>query len=175
MITYQTSAETTGRTHDVLHDAVVTLTNRGFVIVRRDENFAELNGPGLYSIKQNPLRGASRIHLERQGQQLNLDAELGGVDAMRKFLLWFPLTLGLGLGVIFGVFGGFAFGRQFGVGFGVPWARGWMWLLAAFGGAMLPVAPWLLFSPIMSKVIRARTEQALESLVQNATQSANTA
>jgi hypothetical protein len=82
----------------------------------------------------------------------------------------FPLILGLGLGLFFGVGGGIAFGQKFGVGFGVPWAQGWTWLLVAICVAMLPVTPWLFLSPMMSKMIRTRTQNALETLVKNAIQ-----
>ena len=170
MTTFSTSAVTTRPTDDVLLAALVTLTNNGFTIVNRDEKSADLTGPGLNSTRQNPLLGASRIHIELQGQKLCLDAELGGVDSMRRFLMRFPFILGLGLGLFFGVGGGIAFGRQFGVGFGVPWAQGWTWLLVAIGGAMLPVTPWLFLSPMMSNLVRTRTQNALATLVQNSIQ-----
>lgn len=105
----------------MLQAALVALTNNGFAIVKRDGKSVDLTGPGLNSTRQNPLLGASRIHLELHGHELSLEAELGGVETMRRFLMRFPFMLGLGL--YFGVVGGIAFGRQFGVGFGVPWAQ----------------------------------------------------
>lgn len=170
MKTFSTSAVTTNPTEDVLQAALTTLTNNGFVITNRDKTSVDLTGPGLNSTKQNPLLGASAVHLELHGRKLHLDAELGGVDSMRRFLMRFPFMLGLGLGLSFGVFGGFALGRQFGVGFGVPWAQGLTWMLFAIGMAMLPVTPWLFLSPMMSKMIRQRTQDALRTLVTNAVQ-----
>ena len=170
MNTFSTSAVTTRPTDDVLQAALATLTNNGFAIVNCDKNSANLTGPRLNSTKQNPLLGATAIHLELHGQQLRLEAELGGVDAMRRFLMRFPFMLGLGLGLFFGVAGGVVFGRQFGVGFGVPWAQGLTWMLLAIGAAMLPVTPWLFLSPMMSKMIRTRTQNALTTLVTNAVQ-----
>lgn len=120
--------------------------------------------PGLNSTRQNPLLGASKIYLALDGHQLRLDAELGGVDSMRRFLMRFPFLLGLGLGLFFGIGGGFMFGRQFGVGFGVPWAQGWTWMFFSIGVAMLPVAPWLFLSPMMSNMIRTRTQNALYAI-----------
>lgn len=169
MNTYSTSAVSTRSTEDVLQAALATLTNNGFAIVNRDENTAELTGPGLNSTKQNPLLGASRIKLRLQDQQLCLNAELGGVDSMRRFLMRFPFLPGLGLGLLFGIIGGLTFRRQFGVGFGVPWAQGLAWMLFAIGGA-IPVTPWLFFSPVLSNMIRTRTQTALTTLVQNAVQ-----
>lgn len=174
MDTFSTSAETARRADDVLLAALTILTQNGFAIVSRDKYSASLTGPGLNSTKQNPLLGASAIHLELHGQQLHLDAELGGVDSMRRFLMRFPFMLGLGLGLFFGVVGGVVFGRQFGVGFGVPWAQGVTWMLFAVGVAMLPVTPWLILSPMMSRTIRSRTENALTTLVTNAVQISRT-
>jgi hypothetical protein len=175
MNTFSTSAVTTRPTNDVLQAALTTLTNNGFAIVNRDKNSVDLTGPGLNSTKQNPLLGASAIHLELQGQQLRLDAELGGVDSMQRFLMRFPFMLGLGLGLFFGVVGGVALGRQFGVGFGVPWAQGLTWMFFAIGIAILPVTPWVFLSPMMSKMIRTRTQNALTTLVINAVQMPETA
>lgn len=175
MSIFSTSAIVTKPSEDVLQAALTILTNNGFAIVNRDKNSAELIGPGLNSTKQNPLLGASKIQLKLRRQQLCLDAELGGVDSMRRFLMRFPFILGLGLGLFFGVVGGFVFGRQFGVGFGVPWAQGLTWMCVAIGGAVLPVTPWLFLSPIMSNRIRTRTQNALATLVQNAIQMPRTA
>lgn len=174
MSTFTTSASTTSRNDNALQAALAILTINGFTIVGRDTYSADLTGPGLNSTRQNPLLGASRIHLELSGQQLRLEAELGGVDSMRRFMMRFPFLLGLSLGLLFGVVGGVAFGQQFG-GFGVPWAQGWTWMIVAIGGAMLPVTPWLLISPVMSKMIRTRTENALTTLVQNSYQLSNLA
>jgi hypothetical protein len=87
---------------------------------------------------------------------------------MRRFLMWFPLLLGLGMGLFFCVLGGLGFGQQLGVQFGVPWAQDWQWMLAAIGCAMLPVAPWLVLSPWIAGMIRNRTHRALETLAGNA-------
>ena len=122
MNTYTTSTETPGPTGEILQAALTVLTNNGFAIVNRDELTASLKGPGLNSTRQNPLLGASAIRLALEGNQLRLDADLGGVDSMRRFLMRFPFLLGLGLGLFFGVGGGLMFGQLFGVGFGVPWA-----------------------------------------------------
>jgi len=169
MTTFETSANILGRADDVLQSAVTTLTNNGFAIIHRDSTSISLAGPGLKSKKQNPLLGASTIRLQLHANRLDANAELGGVEAMQRFLMRFPLLLGLGLGLCFGIGSGLLFGRQFGVGFGVPWAQGWTWMLVAIGFTMLPVAPWLVLSPLMSRTVRCRTEKAIETLVLNAT------
>ena len=151
-----------------LDSAVATLIYNGFELVHRDSTSAVLTGPGMSSTHQNPLLGASKVTLQLRDHALEAAAELGGVDYMRRFLMRFPFLLGLGLGLLFAVVGGLHFGRQHGIGFGVPWAPGWRWLIVAFGGAMLPVTPWLVLSPLMSRMILKRTQRALEVLVRNA-------
>jgi hypothetical protein len=172
MTTFSTSAAVPGNGPRALQFAVTTLTNNGFAITHCDSARATLTGPGLNSSRQNPILGASKIDLRAIDHRLHVDAELGGVDTMRRFLYWFPLLLGLGLGLLF-VVGGGLFGRQFGVDFGVPWAQGWQWVLFALGCSMLPVAPWLFLSPLMARWIRNRTERALETLANNAAYAGN--
>jgi hypothetical protein len=152
-----------------LQFAVTTLTNNGFAITHCDSASATLTGPGLNSTRQNPILGATKVDLRVADHRLHVDAELGGVETMRRFLYWFPLSLGAGLGLLFGVVGGVLFGRQFGVDFGVPWAQGWQWLLVAMAGSTLPVAPWLVFSPTIARWIQNRTQRAIETLAHNAT------
>ena len=99
---------------------------------------------------------------------MHIDADLGGVDTMRRFLTWFPLLLGLGLGALFAVVGGVLFGRHFEVGFGVPWAQGALWVIVALGFGLLPVAPWFVISPLVVRLTRKRTQRALDVLANNA-------
>ena len=170
MQTYTTSAIMPRPSRETLQAALAILTNNGFTIVNRDERTANLIGPGLNSTKQNSLLGASKIYLTLDGNRLSLEAELGGVESMQRFLNRFPLLLGLGLGLLFCIIGGLAFGQQFGVGFGAPWVQGWKWVLVTFGFSMLPVTPWIFLSPWIGKMIRTRTQLALNTLVTNAVQ-----
>lgn len=172
MTTFSASSTTQGTSSGVLEFAISTLTNNGFAITHRDAKSVSLTGPGLNSTRQNPILGASKITLRLRENTIAADAELGGVDRMRRFLMRFPFLLGLGLGLFFCVGGGVLFGQQFGAGFGMPGAQGWKWVLLTVGGAMLPVAPWLILSPIMANSIRRRTESAIETLVRNAAFSA---
>jgi hypothetical protein len=168
MNTFSTAATTKGPASGALRAAIMILANNGFAIVERDDLSADLTGPGLNSTRQNPLLGATKVHLEVRGQQLQVDAELGGVDGMRRFLMRFPFMLGLGLSLVFCLGGGVLLGQQFQVGFGVPWAQGWRWMLVSIGGSMLPVAPWLVLSPLMSNLVLVRTQRALKTLAENA-------
>jgi len=165
---FEVEAQTTGDAQQALSRAILVLETVGFRIVACDDRNAELQGPGLNSTKQNPLLGATTIHLRCTERTLRLNAKLGGVATMQRFLTWFPLILGLSLGTIFAIAGGFGFGRAAGIPFGVPWAQGFRWILAAYAMALMPVAPWLLLSPWLIRVIRKRTNSALETLLQNA-------
>ena len=169
MTNFTTSAEIQNSTDEAIQSAIVTLTNNGFAITHRDADSAELIGPGMNSTRQNPILGASKITLTTHDHSIKAEAELGGVDTMRRFLTWFPLLLGLGLGLFFCFGGGLLFGQQFGIGFGVPWAKGWRWILVSIGGAMLPVSPWLVLSPLISGMIKKRTQNAVEILLHNST------
>jgi hypothetical protein len=168
MTFFQTAAEFGGDPKAVLDSAIATLTHNGFAITQRDAASAALTGPGLTSTKQNAILGASRVLLNVRGNRLEAQAELGGVDRMRRFLMRFPFLLALGIGLLLGVGGGLLFGAQTGTRFGAPWAPGWTWLLVTLGISMLAVSPWVVLSPLMSRAMRNRTQTALETLVRNA-------
>jgi hypothetical protein len=171
MATFSTSATVAGNPAHALRSAVTTLTNNNFAIVHCDDASATLTGPGLNSTRENPLLGATRVDLRVAGNRLDVDAELGGVDSMRRFLNWFPLLLGASLGLLFAVVGGSFFGA-FGGNPDLPGGERWQRLLFALGAGLLPVAPWLVLSPMMASWIRNRTHRALETLANNAAHTA---
>jgi hypothetical protein len=168
--TFRSRPATPLGTTRILNAALGILANNGFVIVERSNDSVIAIGPGLKSTRQNPLLGATRIQIDLDDNQVVLNAELGGVAYMQKFVMLFPFALGFALSVFFAVTGGWFFGKQFGVGFGVPWAKGWSWFKVAIGIGMLPSLPWLIISPWIAKMIRNNTHQALDALVTNAVQ-----
>lgn len=165
---YTTTASFAGPAEPVLAAALATLTGSGFRIVDRTATGAVLTGPGLNSTRENPLLGASRVELAVEGATLRVRADLGGVASMRRLLVWLPLGLGLGLGLLFTVVGGLGFGRQSGVGFGVPWAPGGWWWVPGMAAGLLPVSPWVVLTPLMIRMVRRRTQRALDVLASNA-------
>ncbi len=168
MTTFTTSSATQGWSNGVLQSPISTLTQNGFAITHRNTTSVSLTGPGLNSTRQNPLLGASKITLHLTDDTINTHAELGGVDSMQRCLVRYPLLLGLGLGLFFSIVGGLLIGQQSGVGFGIGAIQGWKWMLLVLGGSMLPVAPWLVLSPLIAKSIRKRTQDAVEILIRNA-------
>ena len=143
-----------GNTGEAFQLAEAALTAIGFRLTERTADSLELVGPGMNSTKQNPLVGASRIHVRGGSGKLDLDADLGGVAWLSRFVLVFPMGLVLGLGVVFTV----VFGVLFGLG---------MWLAAVWGALGANAVMWLLLGPWMARRIRARTERALDSLLAN--------
>ena len=130
------------------------LTALGFRLKERTGTKVELVGPGMNSSKESPLMGASRIELLSGGGKLSVEAELGGVVRMSRFVTLFPICLVLSLGVVFSVVLGIGIGPGFWMG-GVGGAVG--------GNAVL----WLVLGPLMARWIRARTDRALDTLLAN--------
>lgn len=159
-MSYSISLPFEGETDRALDAAILLLGQNGFVVVDRDETRLEMDGPGLQSTKQNPLLGASHVWIDRDEGALRLEAELGGVDAMRRLLVYLPLGLAVFFVLLFGVIGGVVWGAGIG-------AVGWQWLLRITPVAVLPLAPWLVISPLMMRWIRGRTECALDGLLAN--------
>jgi hypothetical protein len=155
-------------TQRTFSNTITILEAVGFKILSCDQNRAELQGPGMNSTKQNPLLGATTIQVRRSDSGIKLDATLGGIATMERFLKWFPLGLGLLLGTLFAFVGGMGFGQQFGIPFGVPWAQGLNWIIVAYTFALLPITPWFFISPWMVNMIRRRTTEALKTLLHNA-------
>lgn len=155
-------------TQRTFSNTITILEAVGFKILSCDQNRAELQGPGMNSTKQNPLLGATTIQVRRSDSGIKLDATLGGIATMERFLKWFPLGLGLLLGTLFAFVGGIGFGQQFGIPFGVPWAQGFNWIIVAYTFALLPITPWFFISPWMVNMIRRRTTEALKTLLHNA-------
>src|SRR5262245_48252499 len=79
--------------------AASTLTGVGFRLTGRTAESVRLAGPGVKSTRRNGLRGASHIFIWANGGELVIEAELGGVARMSRFLIWFPICLVLGLGI----------------------------------------------------------------------------
>ena len=169
MNAFSTSASITTSSQGALQKALLILTNNGFAILSRDESSASLSGPGLNSTSQNPLLGASKIHVVEDGSKLRLDAELGGAEHLQRFIKSIPWATGFGAAFLHASMG-VLFGWQFGVGFGIPGASGWIWLMITFCIATGVALPWIFISPWLAKSIRTKTEQALKNLVQNAVQ-----
>ena len=161
-MTYSLTVPFSGNPSRALDFAVSTLTGVGFRLETRESSSLELTGPGMNSTRQSPLLGATRIQFFVHHQELDVEAELGGVERMRKFIQLFPIGLLLTLGAtLLGIFWAV-----------MPQAFP---LAASVTGLALGVNAivWLVAAPLMSRQIERRSCEALDAFVNNLTMSAS--
>src|SRR5258706_12063074 len=100
---HECSAEMRGDGGRVLDALVIALAPVGFRVERRSAGEVELTGlTPMMGSHHVALVGASRIVARASDRRLVLEAELGGVEQIRRFLTLFPLSLGVMLGIVFG-------------------------------------------------------------------------
>lgn len=146
-MSYHTSASVTGDPSQFMNVALSTLTMAGFRVSSRSEHNLTLKGPGWNSTHESGLTGASAIHLAWGSGRLELNAELGGVDRMKCFLLLFPIGI---LAVVF---------------VAVASAAGLTSAAALTTGGNLLL--WMAVVPLMIHWQRRRTCRALDALLVN--------
>ena len=151
---YAASVPFSGDTGKAFGLAESALTGVGFRITQRSAGSVELVGPSMNSTRQSALVGASRIHLLGGGGELAVEADLGGVARMSRFVTLFPLALCLSLAIVFVVL--FSALQMPG-----PWIIA---VATAMGGNALL---WLLIGPWMARAIRGRTCRGLDALLAN--------
>jgi hypothetical protein len=130
------------------------LTAIGFRITERSDSTLELVGPGMNSSRDSALVGASRIQMRGDRHELSLEAELGGVARMTRFVTFFPPALLFGLGLLLSI----VFSVLFGPG---------LWILAVFAAVGGNALVWMLLGPLIARSMQARTRKGLESLLAN--------
>jgi len=133
--------------------AQTILAMLGYAVTREGSGAIDATGPGLRSTNQNPVLGASRLRIVASAGTLALEAEMGGVRSMRRFVWLFPPSLILGLILIF-VMVGLLGGR------GVPWT-------VLFPGGLIQLALWVVLAPFLAGWIDRRTRTALGTLLGN--------
>jgi hypothetical protein len=151
---YAASLPFGGNTDKALGLAESTLTAVGFRLTERTADSMEWAGPGMHSTRQSALVGASRIRVLDGRGKLAIEADLGGVARMSRFVRLFPVGLALFLGGVLSV----VFSLVHGPGT-------WLAVVAAVvgGNAVL----WWLLAPLMARGIRARTCRELDTLLAN--------
>jgi hypothetical protein len=151
---YQSSIPFEGNAAKAFDLAVSALTSLGFRTLARSDAMLELEGPGMNSTRQSSLLGASRIQVTCHSRQLALDAELGGVQRMTRFLMYFPAGLNLLLCLVFFAVFSIVFDHRL-------WVRP---VLAVTGGNLLL---WLFLAPVIARKVQARTRQGIDTLLNN--------
>jgi hypothetical protein len=150
---YSQSVEFHGDVNRAIEYATLILTTLGFRLVAQDESSAEFEGPGMNNTRQPGLLGVSYLRIAADGATLMIEAELGGVRKMERFVTWFPTSLGVFLGLTLG---------------GLAWQfAGWKMATTIFTTAALSVLPWKIIAPIFVRRIRTRTTPALDTLLGN--------
>ena len=151
---YTTAATFEGDTAKAFDLAAAALTSLGFRMIARDGSSLEMVGPPMTSTRQSALVGASHIWVARDLDELSIEAELGGVRRMSRFVIYFPVGLSLLLCALFYVL----------FGLGLDNRAGESPVLAAIGGnAVL----WLFLGPLIARHIHARTRRGIDALLEN--------
>ncbi len=151
---YTASVPFAGNADKALDLAVSALTAVGFRLVERTAASVEMDGPGTNGNWQSDLLGASRVRAAVGGGELAVEADLGGVRRVARFLTLFPPALGVSLGVVFLV----VFGLLLGPG---------ALMIPAVGVPAVIAAVWLVVGPLMVRGMRAQTRRALDVLLAN--------
>ncbi|MCI0378566.1 MAG: hypothetical protein L0215_13235 [Gemmataceae bacterium] len=137
--------------------ATAALTSLGFRTVARSNVMLEVEGPGMMSSRQSALLGASRIKITHGNRRLDLEAELGGVRRLARFVTWFPLGLSLVLAVILSVVFSMTLNES-------------TWMLPVAAVTCGNAAIWLVAGPLLVRVIHRHTCRDIDTLLQNMVQ-----
>lgn len=151
---YTVSLPFRGDTDKAFHLAEAALTASGFRFGDRTAGSVEMIGPGMNSTRQSALAGVSRLHILKSHDKLSIEADLGGVAQMSRFVTLFPVSLVLCLGVVLSI----VFGVLIGPG---------LWLAVVAAVVSVNAVLWLVLGPMIARKIRARTESALDTLLAN--------
>ena len=144
---YKTSVPFTGSGTVAIEAARLQLSANGFKLDQPGKTQLIATGPGMRSTDQDPILGVSHAKISVNAGSIELQAELGGVKFMQRFIFLFPPALGGFLALTF---------------FFMPEMPNFVPLLA-----FAPILPWLVISPLMAKWIKTRTIKAVDTLVHN--------
>jgi hypothetical protein len=153
-MTYTNTISFEGNTAKAFDLAAAALTSLGFRMTARDNASLEMIGPGMTSTRQSALMGASRIQIIRGAHELSIEADLGGVKGMTRFVTFFPIGLCLFLGVLLSVVFSILFDH-----------RAWVLPVVVATGANALL--WLILAPMLARHIHARTCRGLDALLNN--------
>lgn len=146
---YEKTAPFDGDFDKVTNLAISVFTPFGFSITERTDSGVEFAGANLWLTSQNPFIAISRIRFASTGTQMTVSAELKGLQRLFGIIGWILLGMAMAFVLSFGFLlrGGDVVTR-----FVVP---------------VLPFVPWVVLFPVLKHVIRSRTRQALDVLLQN--------
>jgi hypothetical protein len=149
---YSKTVPFTGRASKALEVARSTFLPQGFQIVASNDYELRVTGPGINSTRENPLKGISAASIIASTSVIEMKATLGGVEKMKKFLIFFPLGMAVLFLIVFGVL---ALTQP-------AFRHPWIFLIP-----ILALSPWLFLAPLMARMIGRRTMQAIDTLLNN--------
>ncbi|MHC4944430.1 MAG: hypothetical protein ACYTG7_15550 [Planctomycetota bacterium] len=144
---HQASIRFSGDPAKALETARSVLALNGFKVSSQGEGTILAEGPGLKSTRQNPLLGMTRAQITVRQSSIDLEAELGGVRFMQRFIVIFPPALVLFLALVFYL---------------VPMkgeTPSYLWLYM--------ILPWIVIGPLIAKIMKRSTVKAIETLLHN--------
>lgn len=147
--THQTRLPTQAAPEAVLAVASASLIAAGFEITDRDAAGLKAQGPGWTSTNQPGIRAASALTVRVQDGELSVDATLGGLATMVRFVWFFAPILVCGLTVLF-------------LFLGLPNALQTLGMLI----------PFVLMSALMTPRLRTRAVHAVEAFSRSVAMSA---
>lgn len=159
---YTNSVSFEGSTEKAFDLAATALTSIGFRITTRDRSSLDLAGPGMSSTRQSALLGASRIRITHGGNTLSMEAELGGVTRVKRFMTLFPIGLAFLLAIVLSLVFSWVFDH-------------YLWLVPVVAVSGANALLWLVVGPMMARTIYARTRQGLDALLSNMAMTGNSA
>ena len=145
---YETEIPFKGDEKKALDVSLNVFISQGFEIVDKRDTSYELMGPGMWSTRQNPLVGISRVMVNAYSDRIKLRAEFGGIKKMQTFLL----ALICGMALFFIILFGYLFRDAPGYSIFIPLA---------------PFFPWPFLIPIMVRVMKKRTLRAIDTFFKN--------
>lgn len=150
MIKYEKTIEFNGDKSSAMTTAKNFFVANGFKLELRGDDTLLVVGPGMISNRQNAIRGVTKGKVQFTSSSIVFTGELGGVEFMKKFVCFFPPALILGLTATLSIV--FYLTNQFSVEF------------LAFA---LLIIPWLFIGPLVGKSIQRKTENAINTLLEN--------
>jgi hypothetical protein len=154
MITYrksQTNNIDPVRAKDIVLQTLLPLE---FQVINDSTYSLTLNGPGYSSTRQSPLLGISTAVIDFGRSQIVIDAELGGLNRMSQLLLAILIGVGVIDSAIF-----------FALWYYLPELNQNRWFLFV---PALTLLLWIFIAPLITRFIRRRCEDAIDTLLRNA-------
>jgi hypothetical protein len=154
MITYRKSQPYNADPSRAKDIVLQTLLPLGFQVINDGTYSLTLNGPGYRSTRQSPLLGISTAVFDFGRSQIVIDAELGGLNRMSQLLLAILIGVGVIDSAIF-----------FALWYYLPELNQNRWFLFV---PALTLLLWIFIAPLITRFIRRRCEDAIDTLLRNA-------